>query len=553
MDSIRIKNLRLLEDTGPIDIKPITLLLGANSSGKSTFLRAFPLMRQSVEAKTTSPILWYGQFVDFGSFDEAINNLEPANQEKEISFAYHFQFSNFLMRNEYINYYKYFLFHFSKNLSLKQESFRKSPIDKLEISLEIKLARVHEQYSNFLKEVLLKFSDHLIKLEINEQGKLIKFKVNQSEFSEEMKDVKFLPQKGLIPLFIEPIPQEEKNDLLHSIISLGYQLRKGSYSSRLIKLLKTEITNLVHYQIKNNEERIITIIGSLLGIGIESSNTILNLVQNNKNGGNIWNNKTRVWSIESPDFQKLRDILVADSALLILSMADKYLSNFACNISYIAPVRATAERYYRFQDLAVGEVDSQGKNLAMFIKSLNNKEQKSFEEWTQKYFGFSIGVDQSEGHVSLKLKEKNCQQKRNLADTGFGFSQVLPILTQLWWLSRGKGQVNKDYPITFAIEQPELHLHPGLQALLADSFIATIKIAKEQGFDLRLVIETHSETLVKRFSPHIANKNFDHNDINLVIFERENSETPAKVRIAKYTQAGLFDNWPLGFFLPDPI
>jgi AAA15 family ATPase/GTPase len=43
MDAIRLKNLRSLEDTGFIDLKPITFLLGSNSSGKSTFLRSLPL------------------------------------------------------------------------------------------------------------------------------------------------------------------------------------------------------------------------------------------------------------------------------------------------------------------------------------------------------------------------------------------------------------------------------------------------------------------------------------------------------------------------------
>ena len=63
MDAIRIENLRCLADTGLIDIKPITLLVGANSSGKSTFLRAFPLLRQSIMASvglhSREPILWY--------------------------------------------------------------------------------------------------------------------------------------------------------------------------------------------------------------------------------------------------------------------------------------------------------------------------------------------------------------------------------------------------------------------------------------------------------------------------------------------------------------
>ena len=69
-----VKNLRCLTDTGIVPIKPITLLVGRNSSGKSTFLRAFPLLRQSVENARSAPILWYDpRFVDFGSFNDAIN------------------------------------------------------------------------------------------------------------------------------------------------------------------------------------------------------------------------------------------------------------------------------------------------------------------------------------------------------------------------------------------------------------------------------------------------------------------------------------------------
>ena len=52
MRSIRLKNFRSFEDTGRIELKPITILVGANSSGKSSFLRFFPLLRQTVEAMT---------------------------------------------------------------------------------------------------------------------------------------------------------------------------------------------------------------------------------------------------------------------------------------------------------------------------------------------------------------------------------------------------------------------------------------------------------------------------------------------------------------------
>lgn len=70
MTAIRLQSFRSLLDTGFIDLRPLTILVGRNSSGKSSFLRFLPLLRQSVEARTTGPIQWYGDYVDFGGFKE---------------------------------------------------------------------------------------------------------------------------------------------------------------------------------------------------------------------------------------------------------------------------------------------------------------------------------------------------------------------------------------------------------------------------------------------------------------------------------------------------
>jgi predicted ATPase len=70
--SLSVAQLRSMRQQIDIEFKPITLLLGANSSGKSTFLRFLPLLKQSTEARTTGPILWNGRLVDFGSFEEAV-------------------------------------------------------------------------------------------------------------------------------------------------------------------------------------------------------------------------------------------------------------------------------------------------------------------------------------------------------------------------------------------------------------------------------------------------------------------------------------------------
>lgn len=68
---------------------------------------------------------------------------------------------------------------------------------------------------------------------------------------------------------------------------------------------------------------------------------------------------------------------------------------------------------------------------------------------------------------------------------GFGVSQFLPVLVAD--LQMGKGS-------TLAVSQPEIHLHPSVQANLANYF--SEQSAKMQK---RYILETHSEYLINRF------------------------------------------------------
>ena len=78
LKAIQIKNVRSLVDTGAVPLSPITVLVGENSSGKSTFLRTFPLVKQSIMKRTDGPLLWAGDlddYVDFGSFSETLTRV----------------------------------------------------------------------------------------------------------------------------------------------------------------------------------------------------------------------------------------------------------------------------------------------------------------------------------------------------------------------------------------------------------------------------------------------------------------------------------------------
>ena len=184
----------------------------------------------------------------------------------------------------------------------------------------------------------------------------------------------------------------------------------------------------------------------------------------------------------------------------IYSNISNYLSQYFRNVYYIAPVRATAERYYRLRNTAVNEVDCRGKNLPIFLNSLKDNQFREFQKWTKNNLGFSVEKSLSEGHVSLKIRKGDSQALVNISDAGFGYSQILPIITQLWYITLGNSKQSRRHniPITIAIEQPELHLHPALQAKLVDVMVKVMK-SSEKGRKINFVIETHSETIINRF------------------------------------------------------
>ena len=86
LKGIGVENLRSFSQCIDCNLKPLTVLLGRNSSGKSSLIRLFPLLRQSVEETTTGPVLWYGRYVDYGNFSEAICKGSDNNETIILNF-----------------------------------------------------------------------------------------------------------------------------------------------------------------------------------------------------------------------------------------------------------------------------------------------------------------------------------------------------------------------------------------------------------------------------------------------------------------------------------
>ena len=72
---LHLKNVRAIEDSQPVELRSLTLVVGRNSAGKSSFVRWLPLLAQSRSAGLSTPVVWRsrgGMGVDYGSFEETV-------------------------------------------------------------------------------------------------------------------------------------------------------------------------------------------------------------------------------------------------------------------------------------------------------------------------------------------------------------------------------------------------------------------------------------------------------------------------------------------------
>ncbi len=133
-------------------------------------------------------------------------------------------------------------------------------------------------------------------------------------------------------------------------------------------------------------------------------------------------------------------------------------------------------------------------------------------------------------------------------DVGVGISQMVPVVVGA--LRRQKG--------IFAIEQPELHVHPAIQTGMGDLFIRAItKDADELIAKKSLLIETHSEHIMLRLLRRIreaANDELPPDAVglrpeDLSVLYVEANDDGVRFRPLRVTDEGDFrDQWPHGFF-----
>ena len=260
-------------------------------------------------------------------------------------------------------------------------------------------------------------------------------------------------------------------------------------------------------------------------------------------------------TVQSESFLKIKNMVIASGLNQILETIDQELAGFLRGIRYVEPLRATAQRYYRKQELAVDELDSKGTNVAMYVDSLSQADKDKLNRWLKHYFSVEILAKSEGGHIALSLKNEDSERSTNLADLGVGFSQIIPIILQLWQAASPNTKKNRSSKYLkhscVIIEQPELHLHPAYQATIADVMVAALDNVKSVNRELSIIAETHSPHLINRLGELVSEGKLSPNDVDVIMFEDGSEAEESMVSVSRFDSQGVLTNWPYGFFEPN--
>lgn len=233
-------------------------------------------------------------------------------------------------------------------------------------------------------------------------------------------------------------------------------------------------------------------------------------------------------------FEKTNNPFAVHFSRIISSSFKELKKSFSgVSINHVSPLRAFPQRYYLL-DKAIyhNQLNAlDGTELAEVLKN-NNHIKDNINELLAE-FKIAIEVDKV-NDIIHKISVNQEAVNLELTDVGFGISQVLPILVQAYLSPVGS--------ITI-IEQPEIHLHPKMQAWLTD---ALIKIAL--GSSKRFIIETHSDALVRRLRLRIVDEesSLSENDVAVYYLERNKIDYKTEMKRIMVTPDGDI-SWPSEF------
>lgn len=541
ISSIGFKNYKAFA-SGELAFKPITILLGANSVGKSSIIQLILMLLQSATDKADlSALKTNGEIVSLGNITNLFRNRNTA-KPIELSIELDDTYTYWLRRRLLESIYKRLQIEY-RNLErmgydgisqvLKGKNFN-SYIAESEYNFKKICNLMDEAYGSFNYSYLLFEADN--------------FETWKKEY---------LISYQILTKIIREVPSS--NSRLRCRVELGYNAANRNktnilYISRLsIETIPDDIASPRFTQLLG-----LQVTKPLSNPTVELTSDVLNAAQIAEINEEfhkfrkqiIPNVRRNIFSyftaeldtdfIFTPVEKPLPLPLKYTMQILQLALQSVEQELEIGKINYVSPLRAYPKRYYYLDKTKTPKsLDTlNGDSIAEVLKN-NSKLKDKVNAWLQ-HFQIAIDVHIIEEAIH-KLKVQQNKLELDITDVGFGISQILPVIVQ--------GFFTPADSLTM-IEQPEVHLHPKMQADLADLFI-DIALPQQPNREERarqkyLLIETHSEYLLKRLRRRIADRTISADDVAIYYIEQKegNRSTISAIDIGR---TGLFE-WPEEFY-----
>jgi hypothetical protein len=232
-------------------------------------------------------------------------------------------------------------------------------------------------------------------------------------------------------------------------------------------------------------------------------------------------------------------IELGEATSLYLTTVDviaEELQNFVSRTRFLGPLRQEPRRAYELMGIRPEDVGTRGEYAPELVYWGRDTDLiPRINTWLRR-FGFDSELSITPlppDTFSVCLTDQQDNMTVNLADTGFGLSQLLPILVQ--------GTIAETDSV-FVVEEPEIHLNPRMQTVLADFFTDMASHSR------RVLVETHSEHLLLRLRRLVAEGRLSASDVAIYYVEKDGAV--ATVREVRLADNGHIEpeTWPSGFF-----
>ncbi len=266
----------------------------------------------------------------------------------------------------------------------------------------------------------------------------------------------------------------------------------------------------------------------------------------------------RVQPDESNESDDLQGLWSVYPLLPFMEEALKALRGALAKVHYIGPLRSSAKRHYVANLDFYGNWDPAGEFLPYVLRDRSESlvwhvapkgsrpEQTSLQEALDVWLSyirtgemsvkrkpeFDVEVS-NEVLVTLKVRSGAGSGTYSLADSGFGYSQILPILVRALMAAKNSSII---------IEQPELHLNPSLQVRLAEFFFSMAQSGKQ------IILETHSEHLVNALRVLTAEDETGSLRGLSRIFFLDSIDNRPSIHMLNVKDDGTVPDWPREFF-----